>query len=34
MMILWDWNGTLVADVPHVVAMNNIVLEQFDVRQI
>ena len=32
MMILWDWNGTLVADVPHVVAMNNLVLEQFGYR--
>ena len=32
MMILWDWNGTLVADVPHVVAMNNRVLEQFGYR--
>ena len=31
-MILWDWNGTLVADVPHVVAMNNLVLEQFGYR--
>lgn len=32
MTILWDWNGTLVADVPHVVAMNNQVLEQFGYR--
>ena len=32
MMILWDWNGTLVADVPHVVEMNNRVLEQFGYR--
>ncbi len=32
MTILWDWNGTLVADVPHVVNMNNIVLEQFGYR--
>ena len=32
MTILWDWNGTLVADVAHVVAMNNIVLEQFGYR--
>ena len=32
MTILWDWNGTLVADVPHVVAMNNRVLEQFGYR--
>ncbi len=32
MTILWDWNGTLVADVPHVVSMNNQVLEQFGYR--
>lgn len=32
MTILWDWNGTLVADVAHVVKMNNIVLEQFGYR--
>ena len=32
MTILWDWNGTLVADVPHVVNMNNMVLEQFGYR--
>jgi phosphoglycolate phosphatase len=32
MTILWDWNGTLVADVAHVVAMNNLVLEQFGYR--
>jgi len=32
MTILWDWNGTLVADVPHVVNMNNLVLEQFGYR--
>ena len=32
MTILWDWNGTLVADVPHVVEMNNLVLEQFGYR--
>ncbi len=32
MTILWDWNGTLVADVAHVVSMNNIVLEQFGYR--
>ena len=32
MTILWDWNGTLVADVPHVVNMNNRVLEQFGYR--
>ena len=32
MTILWDWNGTLVADVPHVVIMNNLVLEQFGYR--
>ncbi len=32
MTILWDWNGTLVADVPHVVAMNNCTLEQFGYR--
>lgn len=32
MTILWDWNGTLVADVGHVVNMNNLVLEQFGYR--
>lgn len=32
MTILWDWNGTLVADVPHVVNMNNQVLAQFGYR--
>ena len=32
MVILWDWNGTLVADVPHVVRMNNQTLEQFGYR--
>ncbi|MGN1368400.1 MAG: HAD family hydrolase [Aristaeellaceae bacterium] len=32
MTILWDWNGTLVADVPHVVKMNNQVLAQFGYR--
>ena len=32
MTIIWDWNGTLVADVPHVVKMNNLVLEQFGYR--
>ena len=32
MTILWDWNGTLVADVPHVVKMNNLTLEQFGYR--
>ena len=32
MTILWDWDGTLVADVPHVVNMNNLVLEQFGYR--
>ena len=32
MTILWDWNGTLVADVPHVVKMNNRTLEQFGYR--
>lgn len=32
MTILWDWNGTLVADVPHVVKMNNQTLEQFGYR--
>ena len=32
MTILWDWNGTLVADVPHVVRMNNLTLEQFGYR--
>ena len=32
MTIIWDWNGTLVADVPHVVKMNNLTLEQFGYR--
>ncbi|MGN0754322.1 MAG: HAD family hydrolase [Aristaeellaceae bacterium] len=32
MTILWDWNGTLVADVPHVVRMNNQTLTQFGYR--
>ena len=32
MTILWDWNGTLVADMPHVVNMNNLTLEQFGYR--
>ena len=32
MTILWDWNGTLVAAVPHVVKMNNLTLEQFGYR--
>ena len=32
MTIIWDWNGTLVADVPHVVNMNNRTLEQFGYR--
>ena len=32
MTILWDWNGTLVADVPHVVNMNNRTLELFGYR--
>lgn len=32
MTILWDWNGTLVTDVPHVVNMNNQVLAQFGYR--
>ena len=26
MTVLWDWNGTLIADVPHVVRINNQVL--------
>ena len=25
MTVLWDWNGTLIADVPHVVDVNNLV---------
>ncbi|MCH5288029.1 MAG: HAD family hydrolase [Christensenellaceae bacterium] len=25
MTVLWDWNGTLIADVPHVVNVNNLV---------
>ena len=29
---LWDWNVTLLADVPHVVKMNNLTLEQFGYR--
>lgn len=25
MTVMWDWNGTLIADVPHVVNVNNLV---------
>ena len=32
MTILWDWDGTLVADVPHVVRMNNQTLARFGYR--
>ena len=32
MTILWDWNGTLVADVAHVVRMNNLILRRFCYR--
>lgn len=28
MTILWDWNGTLVADVDHVVNMNNLIFSR------
>ena len=27
MTVMWDWNGTLIADVPHVVRVNNLVLK-------
>ena len=32
MTILWDWNGTLVADVDHVVDTNNLILKQYGYR--
>ena len=32
MTVLWDWNGTLIADVPHVIRVNNIVLEAHGYR--
>lgn len=32
MTVLWDWNGTLVADVPHVVRVNNQVLSAHGYR--
>lgn len=25
MMVFWDWNGTMIADVPYVVKMNNLI---------
>ncbi len=28
MTILWDWNGTLIADVEHVVNMNNLIFSR------
>ena len=33
MTILWDWNGTLVADVPLVVRVNNEVFARHGYRQ-
>lgn len=32
MTILWDWNGTLVADVPHVVKVNNQIFAAYGYR--
>lgn len=32
MTVLWDWNGTLIADVPHVVRINNEVLSAHGYR--
>ncbi len=29
MTVFWDWNGTLVADVPHVVAVNNLIFNRY-----
>ena len=29
MTVLWDWNGTLIADVPHVVNVNNVVFDAY-----
>ena len=32
MTVLWDWNGTLIADVPHVVRINNVVFRSYGYR--
>ena len=32
MTVLWDWNGTLIADVPHVVSINNLVFRAYGYR--
>ena len=32
MTVLWDWNGTLIADVPHVVSINNLVFQAYGYR--
>lgn len=32
MTVLWDWNGTLIADVPHVVRINNLVFRAHGYR--
>ena len=32
MTVLWDWNGTLIADVPHVVRINNLVFRAYGYR--
>ncbi|MBQ7848586.1 MAG: HAD family hydrolase [Clostridia bacterium] len=32
MTILWDWNGTLISDVEHVVRTNNLILSRFGYR--
>lgn len=29
MTVLWDWNGTLIADVPHVVRINNLIFRAY-----
>lgn len=33
MTVLWDWNGTMIADVPHVVRINNQVLTAHGYRE-
>lgn len=32
MTVLWDWNGTIIADVPHVVKVNNQVFAAYGYR--
>ena len=33
MTVLWDWNGTIIADVPHVVRVNNRVFSAHGYRE-